>query len=65
MLLNNCTVEPNIARDATIWSPAESNPITHARIADMPVDVATQNSAPSKAAKRSWNIVTVGLVKRA
>ena len=30
----------------------------------MPEAVATQDSAPSSAASRSWNSVTVGLVKR-
>ena len=33
-------------------------------IADMPLAVATQSSAPSSAARRSSNMVTVGLVKR-
>ena len=32
--------------------------------AAMPVAVATHASAPSRAARRSWNICTVGLVKR-
>ena len=42
-------------REATMWSPALSSPITVARIADMPEAVATQLSAPSSAASRSWN----------
>ncbi len=38
--------------------------MTQDKIADMPEAVATQNSAPSRAAKRSSNMLTVGLVKR-
>jgi hypothetical protein len=33
-------------------------------MAAMPVEVATHASAPSSAARRSWNMRTVGLVKR-
>ncbi len=61
---NRFTVAPNSERDATIWSPAFSTPMQHARIADMPDAVAMHCSAPSIAARRSSNIVTVGLVKR-
>ena len=65
MLLNRLIVAPNTLRDATMWSPALSSPITQANIADMPDAVAIHCSAPSIAARRSSNIVTVGLVKRA
>jgi O-succinylhomoserine sulfhydrylase len=44
--------------------PLFSSPNTIVLIAAMPVAVATQASAPSRAASRSWNIRTVGLVKR-
>ena len=64
MLAKSCTVEPNRLREATIWSPADKRPMTHARMADMPLAVATQYSAPSNAARRSCSMDTVGLVKR-
>ena len=64
MLLNSCTVAPKTLCEATMWSPAFSSPITQARIADMPEAVATQHSAPSSAARRSWNARPSGLVKR-
>ncbi len=38
--------------------------MVQARIADMPEAVATHASPPSSAARRSWNAVTVGLLKR-
>ena len=38
--------------------------MTQASIADMPDEVATQDSAPSSAASLSSNAVTVGFVKR-
>ena len=38
--------------------------IAAVRIADIPDAVATQASAPSSAASRSWNMATVGLVNR-
>src|SRR6185437_4721838 len=63
-ILNRFTVAPNRLREATMWSPAESRPITQERIADIPEEVATQASAPSSAASRSSKAVTVGLVKR-
>ena len=49
-------------RDTNTWSPALHRLITTARIAAMPVAVATACSAPSKAAIRSSNARTVGLV---
>ena len=64
MVPNSVTVEPNTALEHTTWSPAFSSAIAVIRIADMPEAVARQLSAPSSAASRSWNIVTVGLVKR-
>ena len=64
ILVNSCTDVPKILCDATTWSPAEHNPITQAKMADMPLAVATHCSAPSIAANLSWNAVTVGLVKR-
>ena len=63
-LLNRFTVEPKMLCDATTWSPALSKPMQADRMADMPDDVATHCSAPSSAARRSSNMVTVGLVKR-
>ena len=47
-----------------MWSPAEHKPIMVAKIADIPLDVATHASAASRAARRSWNMVTVGFVNR-
>ena len=64
MVLNNCTVAPKIDDEDTMCSPAFRRPMQQARIADMPDAVATHASAPSRAARRSWNAVTVGLVKR-
>ena len=64
MVPNSCTVAPNTALEQTIWSPLFSSAMAVARIADMPEAVAMQDSAPSSAARRSWNIATVGLVKR-
>ena len=61
---NNGTTVPNTAREETMWSPDFNSPNTVAAIAAMPVAVATQASAPSSAARRSWNMVTFGLVKR-
>jgi hypothetical protein len=65
MAPNNCWVAPKMLREATICSPAFIKAITVARIAAMPLAVATQASAPSRAARRSCSVVTVGLVKRA
>ena len=58
------TTVPNTPRAAMRWSPALSSPSAIVATAAMPVAVATQASAPSRAASRDWNIVTVGLVKR-
>ena len=58
------TTVPNTPRAATTWSPAESRPMAVVVTAAMPVAVATQACAPSSAASRDWNMVTVGLVKR-
>ena len=63
-LLNMFTVEPKMLCDATTWSPACNNPMQVERIAAMPLAVATHCSAPSSAARRCSNMVTVGLVKR-
>jgi hypothetical protein len=63
-VLNNCTVAPNTPEEHTTWSPVFSVAIAVARMADIPEAVATQDCAPSRAASRSWNAVTVGLVKR-
>jgi hypothetical protein len=62
MLLNSWMVAPNTAFEHTTWSPLLRCTIAVARIAAMPEAVATQVSAPSIAARRSWNIETVGLV---
>ena len=56
--------ELNIEADATTRSPALTRHAMDANIADIPVPVATQNSAPSSAASLSSNIATVGLPKR-
>src|SRR5260221_12856577 len=63
-VLNNCTVAPKTPEEHTTWSPAFSVAIAVARMADIPEPVATQACAPWTAASRSWNAVTVGLVKR-
>src|SRR5260221_966413 len=63
-VLNNCTVAPKTPEEHTTWSPAFSVAIAVARMADIPEAVATQACAPSRAESRSWNAVTVGLVKR-
>ena len=62
--VKSCTVAPKMLDDETMWSPPFISPITQARIAAMPEAVATQASAPSSAASRSWNAATVGLLKR-
>ena len=64
MVPNNCIVAPNTPAEQTTWSPDLSSPIAVDRIAAMPDAVATQHSAPSSAARRCSNTVTVGLVKR-
>jgi len=60
----SCTVAPKRPVEATMWSPALRWAMTSERIADMPEAVATQASAPSSPASRSWKAATVGLVKR-
>ena len=62
--LNRTTVLPKMLREATISSPASSNPRQVDRIAAMPDAVATQRSPPSIAASRVSKVRTVGLVKR-
>ncbi|MDT4780220.1 hypothetical protein FQZ97_124410 [compost metagenome] len=64
ILPNSVMVEPKIARELTRWSPACIDDSTTDRIALMPEAVAMQACAPSSAARRDWNIDTVGLVKR-
>ncbi len=61
-VLNSWIVAPNTALEHTTWSPALRCTIAVARIAAMPEPVATQLSARSSAARRSWNMPTVGLV---
>jgi hypothetical protein len=58
------TTVPKTPRAATMWSPVLRSPSVSVATAAMPVAVATQASAPSSAASRDWNIVTVGFVKR-
>ena len=62
--LKSGTIVPKTPRAAIMWSPADSSPMAMVATAAMPVDVATQASAPSRAASRDWNMVTVGFVKR-
>ncbi len=64
MLENSVMVEPKMARELTRWSPACIDDITIDMIALIPDAVAMHASAPSSAARRLWNIATVGLVKR-
>ena len=64
-LPNNCWVAPKMLREATMCCPEFISAITVAMIADIPLAVAMQSSAPSSAAKRCCKLVTVGLVKRA
>jgi len=64
MFENSCTVAPNRPLEATMWSPFFRCARQTAMIAAMPLAIATQSSAPSSAARRSSNMVTVGLVKR-
>lgn len=61
---NMPSVEPNRLCELTRWSPACNADITTDMIALMPEAVAMHASPPSSAARRSWNIVTVGFVKR-
>lgn len=61
---NMPSVEPNRLRELTRWSPDCSAAITTDMMAAIPEAVAMQASPPSSAASRSWNIVTVGFVKR-
>ena len=56
--------ELNIEADATTRSPDLTRHAMDANIADIPEPVATQNSAPSRAASRCSNIETVGLANR-
>ena len=65
MVPNNCWLAPNMLREATMWSPVFNSAITVDRIAAMPLAVAMQASAPSRAASRSCIMATVGLEKRA
>jgi hypothetical protein len=53
------------AARGTMCSPDFISDITVDRIAAMPVAVAMQASAPSRAASRSCMVLTVGLEKRA
>ena len=53
--------EPNSAFAATTWSPARTMPISAVVTAAMPVAVARAASAPSSAAMRLSNMVSVGL----
>ena len=62
IVLKSWIVAPNTAFEHTTWSPLFRCTIAVARIAAMPEAVPTQLSAPSSAARRSWNIETVGLV---
>ncbi len=64
IVLNSCTVAPKMLRDATMRSPVCSSPTQAVKIALIPDDVATHASASSSAARRSWNIATVGFEKR-
>ncbi|MCY1448552.1 hypothetical protein D9M71_652310 [compost metagenome] len=59
---NRLMVEPNTLWETSTWSPALHRAITVERIADIPVEVATACSAPSRAAMRSSKARTVGLV---
>ena len=56
--------ELNIEADATTRSPDLTRQAMDANIADIPEPVATQNSAPSRAASRCSNIETVGFANR-
>ena len=62
MFVKSWMVAPNTALEHTTWSPVFRCTSAVARIAVMPEAVATQLCAPSSAARRSWNIDTVGLV---
>ena len=53
-----------MAFDATTWSPALSCPSSEVVTAAMPVASARAASAPSNAAMRCSNMLTVGLAKR-
>ena len=63
-LPNSFMVLPKTEREQTTWSPAFSRPMPISRMADMPLAVATAASAPSSAARRRSNAVTLGLLVR-
>ncbi len=62
MLLKSWIVAPNTAFEHTTWSPLFRCTSAVVRIAAMPEAVPMHDSAPSSAARRSWNMLTVGLV---
>ena len=61
---NTTQHELNIDAAATTRSPADTKHATEANMADIPLPVPTQYSAPSIAASRFSNIDTVGLANR-
>ena len=54
------SVEPNIEREHTTWSPALSSPMHIINMAPIPLDAAMAASVPSSAARRRSKLLTVG-----
>ena len=63
-LVHKFSVDPNTACEQTTRSPACKCAIPSAKVAAIPLAVATQRSAPSSAASRSSKACTVGLSNR-
>ena len=61
---NSMMVDPNTLREQMTWSPAVSRPMPSRRMALMPLAVPMHACAPSSAASRRSNIMTVGFEKR-
>ena len=61
LYLSSSFVQPDSECEHTTWSPAFKRPMHIIKMADMPDDVPMAASVPSRAAKRSSMLVTVGL----
>ena len=58
------SVDPNMECEQITWSPALSSPMHISRMDDIPVEVASAASVPSRAASRISMLVTVGFPSR-
>ena len=64
ILVNKLIVDPKTLRETTTWSPAFKVARQVVRMAAIPDAVATHRVPPSRPARRSSKVRTVGLVKR-